>query len=80
LNSIEQTDAESKNAVKGFIGGDVGEAGILSCTLARQKQDLSESQISGFVKMLKHLEEIELVTDEAGALPVLHMCHTCCCR
>jgi hypothetical protein len=77
LKSIEQTDAEWKNAVGSFTGGDAGEAGILSWTFARQKQDLSDGQISGFVKLLKHLEEGGLVTDGAGVVPVLHMYESC---
>jgi hypothetical protein len=78
LKSVEETDAEWKNAVEGFTGGDAAEAGILSLTFARQKQDLSESQISGFVKLLKHLEEIKLVSDGAGTISIVHMCFTCC--
>jgi hypothetical protein len=79
LKSVEETDAEWKNAVESFTGGDAAEAGILSLTFARQKQDLSESQISGFVKLLKHLEEIKLVSDGAGTVSIVHMCFTCCC-
>jgi hypothetical protein len=51
-----------------FAGiNDDGQPSILSLTFARQKQDLSESQICCFVNLLWHLEEIEIVNDGAGA-------------
>jgi hypothetical protein len=58
--------------VENFTGGDGEEPIILCWTFARQKQDLSEGQINSFVKLLKHLEEIGLVSDGAGM--ILYSC------
>jgi hypothetical protein len=67
LKSIEETAAAWKNALDEFTGGDAGEECILSWTFARQKQDLAESHISGFVKLLERLHDDGYVSDGAGA-------------